>query len=103
MLAYILDYATDPNHKYVQDILKVNIYYAFEIRLQVASKRHRQGEDVQNRHKGALFENSIARIDAIICQNHQDTTQGRKEQLDINSLGRLDHQSHTCRLNQQTS
>ena len=103
MLTYILGYMTDLDKEYVQDILIANMYYASEIRQQVASKRYCQGKDIRNRHKGALFENSIARIDAIICRNHQDTSQGRNKQLAINSIRKLDYQSHTSGLNQHTS
>ena len=102
MLAYILDYATNPAHKYVQDILIANMYYASEIRLQVASERHSQSEHVQNQYKG-LFEYNIDRIDTIICRNYHATTPERDKQLGINSIARLDHQSHTSRLNQHTS
>ena len=42
-------------------------------------------------------------LTSIIHQNHHDPTQGRTEQLAINSIGKLDHQSHTCRLDQHTS
>ena len=79
MLAYILDYVTDADKEYVQDILIANMYYVSENRQHVASKQYCQGDDVRNRHKGAQFENNIVCIDAIICQNHQDTTQGRNE------------------------
>ena len=103
MLACILDIVMDPDNQYVQDILIANMYYASEIRQHVASERYCQGEDIRNRYKGALFEHSIARIDALIRRNHQDTTQGRNEQLVINSMGKLDHQSHTSRLDQHTS
>ena len=101
MLAYILDSATDSDHKYAQDILIANMYYASEIRLQVEREQHCHNKDIQNQYKGALFENNIACIDAIIRRN--DTTQGRSEQLVINTMGRLDHQSHTSRLDQHTS
>mmetsp|Transcript_30728 Transcript_30728/g.34399 ORF Transcript_30728/g.34399 Transcript_30728/m.34399 type:complete len:939 (-) Transcript_30728:336-3152(-) len=104
MIAYILDSATDSDHKYAQDILIANMYYASEIRRQVEIEQHCNSEDVRNQYKGALFEHTIARIDAIIRRNHHhDTTQGRNEQLAINSMGKLDHQSHTTRLVQHTS
>ena len=67
MLVYIRDSATDPDHKYEQDILIANMYYAAEIRVHVASEQHCHDEDVRNQYKGALFENNIACIDAIIC------------------------------------
>ena len=75
------------------------MYYASEIRQHVASERYCQGEDIRNRYKGALFEHSIARIDAMIRQNHQVTTQRRNKQLAINSMEKLDHQSYTSQLN----
>ena len=103
MLASILDSATDPNHKYTQYILIANMYFASEIRQQVEIERHCHSADVQNQYKGALFEHNIAHIDAIICQNHHYSTQEQSKQLAINTIGRLDHQSHTSRLNQYTS
>ena len=35
MLTYILDYATNPDKEYVQDMLIANMYYAYEIRQHV--------------------------------------------------------------------
>ena len=92
MLAYIRDSATDSDHKYDQDILITNMYYASEIRQQVEIERHCHSEDVQNQYKGALFENNIACIDAIICwDHHHDTTQEKNKQLAVNTMGQLDH------------
>ena len=88
MLAYICNSATDPDHKYDQEILFANMYYASEIRLQVAIKRHCHSVDVQNQYKGALFEHNIARIEAIIRRDHHhNNTQERSEQLAVNTMG----------------
>ena len=103
MLAYIHDSATDPDHKYDQDILIANMYYASEIRQQVELEQHCHSEDAQNQYKGAPFENNITCIDAIICRDHHhNSTQEPSKQLAINTIGRIDHQSHTSRLNQHT-
>ena len=79
------------------------MYFSSEIRQQVEIERHCHSVDVQNQYTGALFEHNITRIDAIICRNHHNSIQERSKHLAINTIGRLDHQSHTSRINQHTS
>lgn len=86
MLAYILEYVTDPNKEYVQDIFIANMCYAYEIRNFVASKRYSPCERIRNRHTDALFEHSITRIDANICQNYQDTTLNEEANSNLLSI-----------------
>ena len=59
MLAYIIDYVTDPNKEYVQDIVIANMYYTYEIRDIVAFNRYSPCVRIRNRHTGTLFEHSI--------------------------------------------
>mmetsp|Transcript_33295 Transcript_33295/g.37223 ORF Transcript_33295/g.37223 Transcript_33295/m.37223 type:complete len:110 (-) Transcript_33295:509-838(-) len=106
MLAYILDDVTDPDKEYLQDTFIASMYYAHEIRNIVAAEQYSSCERIRNRYIGALFENTIACVDDDVRGIHhpQDTTQGRsKQQLITNSMGKLDHQSHTSRLYQHTS
>jgi len=96
MLAFILDDMTDSDKEYVQDICIAKMYYAYEIKNSVASERYSPCERIRGGFIGGLFGNSIARIDADIRRNllRHNSTQGRSEQqLTINSMGKLDHQS----------
>ena len=86
MLAYILIHATDHGKEYVQDIVIANMYYAYEIRNIVASEQYSPCERIRNRHTDALFEHSITRIDANICQNYQDTTLNEEANSNLLSI-----------------